>query len=82
MNSDIDGDGFQNSAEPYAFVEFADYYTASQALTAMNRRMLLDKEMKVNWATQPGTQVKIDTSSKLFEWFRGDRGKFRIFKKF
>lgn len=57
---------FQTSSEsPYAFVEFADHHSATQALQAMNKRMLLDREMKVNWATQPGTQQKIDTSRKL-----------------
>jgi nucleolysin TIA-1/TIAR len=53
------------SSEPYAFVEFVDHYSATQALQAMNKRMLLDREMKVNWATQPGTQQKIDTSRKF-----------------
>jgi nucleolysin TIA-1/TIAR len=62
---------FDANSDPYAFVEFVDHYTATQALTAMNRRLLLDKEMKVNWATQPGTQQKIDTS-KHFHVFVGD----------
>ncbi|KAH7671497.1 nucleolysin TIAR, partial [Aphelenchoides avenae] len=59
------------NSDPYAFVEFVDHYTASQALTAMDRRLLLDKEMKVKWATQPGTQQKVDTS-KHFHVFVGD----------
>jgi len=62
---------YDTTSDPYAFVEFADHYTATQALQAMNRRNLLDKEMKVNWATQPGTQQKIDTS-KHFHVFVGD----------
>ena len=62
---------FDTTSDPYAFVEFADHYTATQALQAMNKRLLLDKEMKVNWATQPGTQQKIDTS-KHFHVFVGD----------
>jgi len=62
---------FDAASDPYAFVEFADHYTATQALTAMNKRMLLDREMKVNWATQPGTQQKVDTS-KHFHVFVGD----------
>lgn len=62
---------YDTASDPYAFVEFADHYTATQALQAMNRRLLLDKEMKVNWATQPGTQQKVDTS-KHFHVFVGD----------
>lgn len=62
---------FDTNQDPYAFVEFADHYTAAQALQAMNRRLLLDKEMKVNWAIQPGTQQKVDTS-KHFHIFVGD----------
>lgn len=62
---------FDGTNDPYAFVEFADHYTAAQALQAMNKRVLLDKEMKVNWATEPGTQAKVDTS-KHFHVFVGD----------
>lgn len=35
----------QGTNDPYAFVEFADHYTAAQALQAMNKRVLLDKVM-------------------------------------
>ncbi|KAI6239476.1 RNA recognition motif [Aphelenchoides fujianensis] len=62
---------FDTGSDPYAFVEFADHMSASQALQAMNKRMLLDKEMKVNWATQPGSQQKVDTS-RHFHVFVGD----------
>ena len=34
--------------DPYCFVEFTHHSAASAALTAMNRRMCLGKEMKVN----------------------------------
>jgi len=44
---------------------------AVQALTAMNKRVLLGKEMRVNWATSPGTQQRIDTS-KHYHVFVGD----------
>ena len=39
--------------DPYCFVEFTHHAAASAALTAMNRRRCLDKEMKVisNWQT-------------------------------
>ncbi|CAI4232198.1 unnamed protein product, partial [Auanema sp. JU1783] len=58
---------FDGTNDPYAFVEFSDHSQAAQALQAMNRRMLLEKEMKVNWAVEPGQQqAKVDTSSKLF----------------
>ncbi|GAB0087648.1 TIAR [Sergentomyia squamirostris] len=49
--------------DPYAFIEFTTHQSASTALTAMNKRLFLDKEMKVNWATSPGNQPKADTSS-------------------
>ncbi|KHJ75496.1 hypothetical protein OESDEN_24888, partial [Oesophagostomum dentatum] len=54
---------FDGTNDPYAFVEFSDHNMAAQALQTMNRRMLLDKEMKVNWAVEPGQQQpKVDTS--------------------
>lgn len=54
-------------SDPYCFLEFAHHQAASAALTAMNRRQCLGREMKVNWAStpgQPGAQVpnKKDTS--------------------
>lgn len=49
--------------DPYAFVEFTNHQSASTALAAMNKRLFLDKEMKVNWATSPGNQPKTDTSN-------------------
>ncbi|GMT17047.1 hypothetical protein PFISCL1PPCAC_8344 [Pristionchus fissidentatus] len=61
----------QGNSDPYAFVEFQEHAMAAQALQAMNKRMLLDKEMKVNWATEPGTVQKVDTS-KHFHVFVGD----------
>lgn len=49
--------------DPYAFVEFTTHQAAATALAAMNKRLFLDKEMKVNWATSPGNQPKQDTSN-------------------
>ncbi|KAF7284928.1 TIA1 cytotoxic granule associated RNA binding protein Rox8 [Rhynchophorus ferrugineus] len=49
--------------DPYAFVEFTNHQSASTALIAMNKRVFLEKEMKVNWATSPGNQPKTDTSN-------------------
>lgn len=49
--------------DPYAFIEFANHQSATTALTAMNKRSLNKKEMKVNWATSPGNQPKADTST-------------------
>lgn len=49
--------------DPYAFVEFTNHQSAATALAAMNKRVFLDKEMKVNWATSPGNQPKQDTSN-------------------
>lgn len=55
----------------YAFVEFGDQASAQMALMAMNKRMVLGKEMKVNWATSPGSHGKQDTSNH-FHVFVGD----------
>ncbi|GLV39623.1 Rox8 [Carabus blaptoides fortunei] len=49
--------------DPYAFVEFTTHQAAATALAAMNKRVFLEKEMKVNWATSPGNQPKQDTSN-------------------
>lgn len=49
--------------DPYAFLEFTNHSAAATALAAMNKRVVLDKEMKVNWATSPGNQPKTDTSN-------------------
>ncbi|XP_026846348.1 nucleolysin TIAR isoform X1 [Drosophila persimilis] len=49
--------------DPYAFIEYSNYQAASTALTAMNKRLFLEKEIKVNWATSPGNQPKTDISS-------------------
>uniref|UniRef100_A0A8R1E2C8 RRM domain-containing protein n=1 Tax=Caenorhabditis japonica TaxID=281687 RepID=A0A8R1E2C8_CAEJA len=63
---------FDHSNDPYAFVEFADHSQASQALQTMNKRLLLDREMKVNWAVEPGQQPsKVDTT-RHFHVFVGD----------
>lgn len=48
--------------DPYAFLEFESHQSAATALGAMNRRYFLDREMKVNWATSPGNQPKLDIS--------------------
>jgi nucleolysin TIA-1/TIAR len=55
----------------YAFVEFAEHRDAQLALLAMNKRIVLGREMKVNWATSPGSTSKMDTS-KHFHVFVGD----------
>lgn len=33
--------------DPYAFIEFCSYQSAMTALTSMNKRLFLDKEIKV-----------------------------------
>lgn len=55
----------------YAFVEFAEHRDAQLALAAMNKRVVLGREIKVNWATSPGSQNKMDTS-KHYHVFVGD----------
>eukprot|EP00088_Acartia_fossae_P049890 TRINITY_DN5533_c0_g1_i1.p1 TRINITY_DN5533_c0_g1~~TRINITY_DN5533_c0_g1_i1.p1 ORF type:complete len:306 (+),score=64.00 TRINITY_DN5533_c0_g1_i1:116-1033(+) len=53
-------------SDPYCFIEFAHHQAASAALTAMNKRSCLGREMKVNWASSPGqgnqSNNKKDTS--------------------
>ncbi|XP_011878852.1 PREDICTED: nucleolysin TIAR-like [Vollenhovia emeryi] len=62
--------------DAYAFVEFVDHVTASAALTTLNQRLFLEKEMKVNWATSPGNQPKQDTSSEYAQF-----SDFRLYAK-
>lgn len=58
-------------SDMYAFVEFGQHSDAQLALMAMNKRIVLGREMKVNWATSPGNNAKVDTS-KHFHVFVGD----------
>lgn len=44
---DPGGGGGGGAADPYCFVEFGSHSAAATALTAMNKRRFLDKEMKV-----------------------------------
>ncbi len=55
---------FQPTSDPYAFIEFAEHQAAAHALLAMNKRLVMGKEIKVNWATTSASATnKIDTSS-------------------
>ena len=58
-------------ADPYCFVEFYEHKDAAAALSAMNKRMCMGREMKVNWATSPSSAPKQDTS-KHYHIFVGD----------
>lgn len=51
-------------SDPYCFVEFQHHQAASAALTAMNKRSCLGKEMKVNWASTPGAAPGASSNSK------------------
>ena len=44
--------------DPYCFVEFQHNSAATAALATMNKRVLLQKEIKVNWAASPGGMPK------------------------
>jgi len=56
--------------DPYAFVEFSESHSAASALSAMNKRNCLGKEMKVNWATTSGGhQAKLDSKFILAEHY-------------
>jgi len=53
------------TSDPYAFIEFTEHQAAANALLAMNKRLVMGKEIKVNWATTSASSTsKIDTSSK------------------
>jgi nucleolysin TIA-1/TIAR len=53
------------TSDPYAFIEFTEHQAAANALLAMNKRLVMGREIKVNWATtSTGGTNKIDTSSK------------------
>lgn len=58
-------------ADPYCFIEYVDILAAQRVLATMNQRMLLNKEMKVNWASSPSQHAKVDTSNH-FHVFVGD----------
>jgi nucleolysin TIA-1/TIAR len=56
--------------DPYAFVEFSESHSAASALSAMNKRNCLGKEMKVNWATTSGGhQAKVDNKFILTDHY-------------
>lgn len=59
--------------DPYAFVEFVEHISAATALSTMNKRNCMGRELKVNWATSPGAGAgpKADTS-KHYHIFVGD----------
>ncbi|CAF3662191.1 unnamed protein product [Rotaria socialis] len=60
------------TSDPYAFIEFAEHQAAAHALLAMNKRLVMGKEIKVNWATTSATtSVKVDTT-KHHHIFVGD----------
>eukprot|EP00096_Caligus_rogercresseyi_P009030 TRINITY_DN2994_c0_g1_i1.p1 TRINITY_DN2994_c0_g1~~TRINITY_DN2994_c0_g1_i1.p1 ORF type:complete len:403 (+),score=114.85 TRINITY_DN2994_c0_g1_i1:94-1209(+) len=50
----------EGASDPYCFVEFVHPGSAAAALTAMNKRICLGKEMKVNWASSPGGATASD----------------------
>ncbi|XP_003739762.1 nucleolysin TIAR-like [Galendromus occidentalis] len=61
-------------SDPYCFVEFVNHSDASSAITAMNARMCLGRELRVNWASsaiQQQTPHRPDTS-KHHHIFVGD----------
>ncbi|KAI0988961.1 hypothetical protein GJ496_003527 [Pomphorhynchus laevis] len=62
------------NSDPYAFIEFEDPHVAAAALSSMNKRLCLGKEMKVNWATTTGYQVKPEVSPN-----RSNQGNYHIF---
>ena len=55
---------FQSTTEPYAFIEFAEHQAATRAILVMNKRLVMGREIKVNWAmTSANMPHRTDTSS-------------------
>lgn len=64
----------QSTGDPYAFIEFTEHQAAAHALLAMNKRLIMGKEIKVNWAmTSTNTNTKVDTSSKCIIYYLKNR---------
>lgn len=61
-----------NMTDPYCFVEFEDNTSAANAILTMNKRVCLDREIKVNWATNPSYSGPKQDTSKHFHIFVGD----------
>lgn len=57
--------------DPYAFVKYSETKDAQAALMAMNKRSVLGRELKVNWASSPGNNAKQDTTNH-FHVYIGD----------
>lgn len=57
--------------DPYAFVKYGEMKDAQAALMAMNKRSVLGRELKVNWASSPGSSAKQDTTNH-FHVYIGD----------
>lgn len=61
-----------NLNDPYCFVEFEESISANNALTTMNKRNVLGREIKVNWATSPTCSGPKPDTSKHHHIFVGD----------
>ena len=57
--------------DPYCFIEFVERRDAQKAIIAMNNRVIEDKTIRVNWATNATGGKKVDTSQH-FHIFVGD----------
>lgn len=58
--------------DPYCFVEYSDHMSAATALNTYNKRKVLGRELKVNWATSPGATGPKQDTSKHHHIFVGD----------
>lgn len=73
-NCKIINDNIKNG-DKFAFIEFEDHATAEFALNAMNGRMILQKKIRVHWASGPKTDsdsVPGKTNPNHFTIFVGD----------
>ncbi|KRX90126.1 Nucleolysin TIAR, partial [Trichinella pseudospiralis] len=57
----------ETASDPYAFVEFVDHASAVQALTAMNKRLLLGKSL--NSSSSSGVAVSSDASPVMNNYY-------------
>lgn len=62
-----------NQNDLYCFIEYEDHSSAATAILTMNKRLCLDREMKVNWASNSsGASGQKTDTSKHFHIFVGD----------
>jgi nucleolysin TIA-1/TIAR len=62
----------ESTIDPYAFIEFTEHQAAARALLAMNKRLVMGREIKVNWAATSTSATNKTDTSKHYHIFVGD----------